>query len=234
MDRKRIWLLALVIIAALLCCASTLAETSGTDGDIQWTLSNDGVLTISGNGYMKDYSADYFNGYNFTTTAPWGSWESDMIKSIIINQGVKNISNYAFYNCKNLTSITIPDSVRTIDEYAFHNCSNLKELIIPGSVKKIGWGAFEYCHNLQSIILQEGIRRIEPNAFSGCSKLSEMTIPESVSYVGERVFSGCSGLADENGCIVIGDTLYGCRPTNGRLNIPNGVKKNRWFCFLEL
>ena len=82
---------------------------SGTTGECTWTLDSDGVLTISGNGKMKDYS--------FNERKPWGT----SITKVVIENGVTSIGNWAFENCFSLTSITIPDSVTIIGECAFYN-----------------------------------------------------------------------------------------------------------------
>ncbi len=52
---------------------------------------------------MKNYYYD---------PAPWNLRKSD-IKTIILNNGVTSIGDYAFSDCTNLTSITIPSSVTT-------------------------------------------------------------------------------------------------------------------------
>lgn len=43
----------------------------------------------------------------------------DDITSVVIENGVTNIGNYAFYNCGNLTSVTIGSDVKTIGLHAF-------------------------------------------------------------------------------------------------------------------
>ena len=79
---------------------------SGKCGDnLWWTLGDDGTLTISGTGNMIDYTDDNY--------APWFRWSPE-ITSVIINEGVTSIGNYAFSNCSGLTSVTIPDSVTSI------------------------------------------------------------------------------------------------------------------------
>ena len=88
------------------------AATSGTCGDnLTWKLDN-GTLTISGTGEMKNYSG------NLNQSAPWHS-NIKSIKSVVIEKGVTNIGDYAFSSCNSLTSFTIPNSVTSICYYAF-------------------------------------------------------------------------------------------------------------------
>ena len=148
--------LSILLTAVLLLCAVPLglglvdtayaAETvsSGTCGDnVTWRLSDDGTLTISGTGKMKDY-----NDYN--NCAPWDSVRSQ-IKSVVIERGVTRIGNYAFSYCDALAGVTIPDSVTTIGDQAFKDCKALTSMAIPGSVTMIGDWAFDGCGALTDI-----------------------------------------------------------------------------------
>ena len=104
-----------------------------TEGDnLTWTLYDNGTLTISGTGAMKEYygsddSPAYYNS---------------KIKKVVIENGITSIGAYAFSSCSNLTDITIPDSVTSIGEYAFQNCRKLASIEIPSSVTSIGGSAF--------------------------------------------------------------------------------------------
>lgn len=51
------------------------------------------------------------------------------LTEIILNDGLKNIYEYAFSECESLVKVTIPSSVTTIDIYAFINCLSLEEII---------------------------------------------------------------------------------------------------------
>ena len=80
--------------------------------EITWTLSDDGILTISGKD-MPDYS--------YPTYAPWYS-QRDKIQKVVIKDGVTSIGYDAFYGCSGLTSVTIPNSVTSIGGCAFSGC----------------------------------------------------------------------------------------------------------------
>ena len=99
---KRCILTALIVLAALLTAAA-LAE-GGTCGEgLTWTLSSDGVLTVSGTGEMT-------NGEDYGT-APWDDIKTS-IREIVIGDGVESVGDYMFWNCGNVTSVTLGDGVR--------------------------------------------------------------------------------------------------------------------------
>ena len=154
---------------------------------ITWSLSDDGTLTISGTD-MPNY------GYN---DCPWNS-QRNRIKKIVIENGVTNIVNFAFCNCKNLTLIIIPSSVLEIGQSAFSSCSSLSSITIPNSVKSIGSQAFSYCSGLTSITLPNSVMSIGELTFSECSNLKSVTIDNSEICIGTSAFSGCSNLISVN------------------------------------
>lgn len=85
---------------------------SGTCDGLTWSLDDNGVLTISGNGMIYDHNN------------PWSDWNYD-IYSVVIEEGVTQIGSYAFADCHNLSTITIPESVTYIGFSAFESCWNL-------------------------------------------------------------------------------------------------------------
>ena len=113
MKRLLSWLLAALMLLTMLPTAGWADDTaSGTCGEnLTWTLSDDGVLTISGTGDMTDY-------YSYSEFAPWHEY-ADRIQTVIIGKGVTGIGSYAFSDCSSLTSVSIPDSVTSIGGGAF-------------------------------------------------------------------------------------------------------------------
>ena len=109
---------------------SANAEKSGTCGpNLKWHLTDDGVLTITGEGRMDNY----YDG---------GPWGYDDIKRVIIGDSVTSIGKVAFRRCHSLTSVTIGNRVTSIGNEAFQNCSSLTSVTIPNSVTTIGDEAF--------------------------------------------------------------------------------------------
>ena len=92
--------------------------SSGSCGDnLTWELNDEGVLTISGTGKMKNYSSD--------SNQPWASYR-DQITSVEFPDGLTTIGNYAFRLAENLTEVTLPDSVVSIGDHAFNRCYALE------------------------------------------------------------------------------------------------------------
>ncbi len=149
--------------------------------DLKWELSCEGVLTISGSGKV-------------TGSSPSWSYYSSYITSIIINDGITSIGDYAFKDYTNLTDITIPSSVTSIGNSAFSGCSSLTSVTIPNSVTSIGSNAFMNCSNLTSITIPNSVTSIGWRAFKSCSNLTSIAIPSSVTSIGSCAFSGCSNL----------------------------------------
>lgn len=56
--------------------------------------------------------------------------DGELIKDLVIPNGVVNIGAHAFSRCRSLTSVTIPASVNWIGKDAFEECDGLKEVRI--------------------------------------------------------------------------------------------------------
>lgn len=110
------------------------------------------------------------------------------LKSIVIPSTVKEIGEYAFYQCQSLTNIEISEGVTSIGLCAFSGCQSLTNFTIPSSVTEIGDSAFNGCWGLTTVVMPEGVTRIGKKAFSSCDKLTTVVIPDSVTRIGDRAF----------------------------------------------
>lgn len=169
-------------------CVLTVSNViTGTTGVLTWKLAN-GTLTISGTGVMPDYY-NYSNG----TSAPWYDYR-ESINSVIIENGVRNIGDYAFYSSySNLKSVTIPNTVIKIGRSAFFYGDGLESITIPNSVIDIGLGAFYGCA-FTTVIIPDNLKTIDGSIFYQCQFLHTLTIGASVASIGGRAFGGCRNL----------------------------------------
>ncbi len=199
--KKRI----LSLLLAVMLCVSLLAVNVsaaavydyGVCGDnLTWTLK-DGVLTISGEGTMTAWFS--------STNAMWSVYKSE-IHSVVIEEGVTDIADYAFYTCRNLTSVSIPESVVSIGNYAFAFCTALESLELPAGVSTILSYTFYYCTALNEVSFSEGLVEIGANAFA-CTALTEVTLPASVSIVKDQAFAQNSSLTAVT--VLNDNTLFG-------------------------
>ena len=159
---KQLYLLLITLLVSL----SAYAEKSGTCGkNLQWKLTDEGVLTITGTGKMKNW--DYNNH------SPWHADKS--VKQVIIGDGVTKIGSNVFSGCLSLTSVTIGNSVRTIEEGAFYDCHALTSVTIPNSVTTIESSVFYDCRALTSVTIPNSVTKIGSNAFSGCKNVKQIT-----------------------------------------------------------
>ena len=132
--------------------------TCGINGDnLTWTLDEDGVLTISGEGEMADYTA--------SVNTPWYSYRSS-INNISIESGITSIGSCSFAGTNNtITSLTIPDTVTSIASSAFEN-TRFYNLSTGDGVKTIGTRAF-YNSEIRELTIGINVESIASNAFTG-------------------------------------------------------------------
>ena len=164
---------------------------------------------IEDNGLPPDvFSRIKNNGFQFSVTIP---------------DGVTQIEEYAFRDCRGLLSVTIPETVTEIGFGAFYGCSGLTSVTIPEGVTQIGIAAFSDCSGLASVTIPEGVTLIKQEAFHRTG-LIMVTIPEGVT-IESRAFQDCRGLMSVTILegVTIGDQAFaGCTGLI-LLNISEGV-----------
>ena len=146
-----------------------------------------------------------------TNIGNYAFYNCKSLKTITIPDSVLSIGNNAFYHCDSLNNITLPDSIKSIGPYAFMYCGNLTSIIVPDLVKTIYWYTFYGCSKLESIILPDSVTAIESNAFYGCKKLDNIVIPETVTSIGNHAFDSCTSLKSiiiPNSVTSIGDSAF--------------------------
>ena len=178
----------LVILAMLVGTLSSMRAETLTWNCYQATitLTDDGKLTVSklkGDGKMDDFTEN--------TPSPW--YENEIrtrVKTIVIEEGVTHIGNYAFYNLEQVTSVTIAESVTSIGSRAFCNCFILRELNIPASVTRIGADAFYLCQNLLNVNFHANPANITEWTDNDCNDFALTGTKSTAVHVYNRFLTG--------------------------------------------
>lgn len=172
---------------------------SGSCGDnVKWSFDSSGVLTISGKGAMSNYTAEEFEEDDMVyiyCDAPWFVDYSDRITSIVVENGVTSIGDYAFILCEKLTSVSVANSVTSIGEGAFTYCESLNKINIPQGLTNISKCAFSDCVSLTDISLPDSLTNLGEGVFM-FSGITNVNIPESISEIKELTFFYCPYLTN--------------------------------------
>jgi len=152
---------------------------------VTWSLSEDGVLTVSGAGDMTDYAK--------FEDVPWYS-ERDNIRSVVIEEGITRVGDGSFGYCHALASVSLPESLTVIGESAFYDCTALTDIAIPGSVTKISYRAFFSCKALPAITIPDSVTDLGDKAFYSCEALTDIVLSASLTSIGAETFAFCRSL----------------------------------------
>ncbi len=193
--------------------SGSLKDYTDTYANITYTITPDGVMTISGSGDMPEFSEyevpwkieinfaapedsdDY--SYNYV----WKSPQQD-VHTVIIEEGITSVGSYAFSDFDNLTEVSLPASVKRIGQYAFYSNGNLERIDL------------------------SNVTDIQNHAFLDCTGLSKVTLCDAIEHVGPDAFL-YTNIYDENmknGTVVIGNCLLKSNPGHGvAFSIPEGV-----------
>ena len=185
-----VMLSAVVIIADQQASdAETAILSQGTEGNIDWKITEDDRLILS-----KNPSADsgVMNNYPYPTKPGWengAGWY--WVKSVIIEPGVTTIGDSAF--CRSgIESVSIPDTVTSIGMAAFKLCDRLETVSIPDSVTNISMYAFSNCKSLWLIIMPATVTTVGERAFAENSSINTLCFTGNewgIASMGREAFS---------------------------------------------
>ena len=130
--RKNVFGIFLIccLLCGLLSAGVSAAEPAKAGDSLDWTVSYDGTLTISGSGAMYDWSR--------TEDEPWFPYLTG-IRRVEIGSGVTHIGAFAFFSCIALEEAGIPGSVTSVGSYAFGYCDRLSRVAYPKTPEQ--WSA---------------------------------------------------------------------------------------------
>ncbi len=209
----------------------------GLTGKTSWSIDENGKLTVSGTGPIEYRVKD--SRYEYKCSPLWESRLSD-ITSAVIEPGITEISDSAFYNCINLKSISIPDTVTSVSYDAFRSCTALTSVFIPSGVEEINSTAFDGCTGLKEITVdpantayssdESGVLfnkdKTELILFPAASETKEYSVPSTVRTIADYAFYSCTGLKSvtvPNGVNNIGISAFQDCSSLESISLPDSV-----------
>lgn len=161
-------------------------ETEPGQEEIKWGIDTDsGELVISGSGRIQNYT---------TGKTPWYSYRW-ILRKVVIEEGITEIGDFAFYGCSRLTELQLPQSLRRIGSSAFGYCPRLETLTLPAGLRTIEENAFKFCSALRELELPAGLTQVGQSAFLSCVNLEKLTVSSRRLQIGRNAFYLCDQLA---------------------------------------
>lgn len=204
----------------------------GSEKTLTWVFDESScTLTIGGVGEIPDYS--------HVMSVPWYSYE-DKIQSIVIQDGVTQIGDYAFANgYENVTKIVIPESVKAFSDSVFCGSNGVFGMnkiktagpIGSGCNYEFGWtysipqNAFNQLSSIKNVILPDSIKKIETRAFSGCG-ITSIDLPSGLQTIEDYAFS----LSDLTSIVIpdsvteLGENIFYFCESLKKLELPKNLK----------
>ena len=233
---------ALTFVLCASACAAENPVASGFCGDgggtnLAWTLSQDGVLTVTGEGATADWSS--------ASDTPFAAFGGRIV-SAVFEEGVTRIGDSALAGLFSLKTVSVPRSLVSVGENLLDGCVSLEEIRYngyyeqlcevetPGSFGDTGERnvylliryeqpeAFPRNWTVENGVLTFFDTDTVPGAelygntpwFSLRDEITEVVIPEGVTEVGRYAFAGLYGLRTirvPRSVIRSGEgVLYGC------------------------
>lgn len=176
-----------------------LSEISVSSDNPNYT-SYEGVLYNKDKSILLLFPAGRAGEYSLPVTVirieRYGFSGADKLTTVNLNEGLTEIGEFAFENCKALQIPMFPSTLTEIESYAFMLCEGMTgTLLIPKKTKHIGYFAFFYDYNITDIDFEpeSEMDRFGYGAFGYCG-IEDFTIPRNISTMGQEVFVGCNKL----------------------------------------
>ena len=171
----------------------TVSEYGGECGSrATWSLTDDGVLTISGKDGIYEYG--WYEEDDVYHPAPWTEEGMPAVKKLVVNSGITYIGGWAFSGLEQLASVSLPDTLEYIGWSAFRECASLTSIVIPEGTKYLYGDAFIGCTSLRSVKLPSTLEDIDGCIFQGCTSLQDIVLLEGMTFIPWRMFDGCTSL----------------------------------------
>ena len=118
------------------------------------------------------------------------------LRTVVLGEQVKTISDYMFAGRTALTSVTLPEGLTSIGNNAFEGCTALTSVNVPSTVTTMGNNVFKNCDKLTIATL--GAQTIGTGVLYDCDELHTVTIKGTVNEIGNDAFYSCGAIKNVN------------------------------------
>ena len=96
---------------------------------------------------------------------------------------------------RRLREVALPEGLDEVGDNWFADCKILKRVTIPASVRRLGRQAFYLCSMLMYVVFAEGslLETIEERCFQS-SRLKGLALPDGLRWIRAKAFQGCEYL----------------------------------------
>ncbi len=155
-------------------CPEEVAEdplSNGIVGDIEWKITKDGTLYITGSG-------DYHEKAN---PAPWLAYKDEIKTAIVMVDGMTSMKQM-FSGCKNLKTVMLARSLSTVEDMSglFEECSSLEDVPVSltntSNVKhmdRMFYGCTSFTKPYLSFLQTSNVETMK-EMFARCENLEEL------------------------------------------------------------
>lgn len=175
------------------------------DYRLDYTLTEDGILIISGNtGLYRIPSSDAKPYYDEPLGPPceWSKYVSQFkdldFHTVIIEEGVRLLEEGCFKDCKNFRKIILPEKMPVIRKnfavgspLEYTEKEGLLFLGPPSNPLYFLMGSKD-CFEKEKLLIPEGVAFIANEAFEWKKSIKEVVFPSSLEFAGWFTFNGTS------------------------------------------
>ena len=213
-------------------CSEDMQGTCGEN--LKWVITCDNELVITGTGAMDNFTS---------STIPWKNYRST-ITSVVLQEGITSIGDWAFYQCSKLTEITIPEGVTSMGYVALSGCQELPSVSLPSTLETIGGGMFSQDWALESLTIPAAVTRIGDRLTEGCGALAQIVVEDGNKTFDSRencnaviktstntLGAGCMNTVIPNTVEIIGQQAFSSIKSLKAIVLPSSVTKIEDYAF---
>lgn len=158
--RKIFTLVALLCALVFTAKAEVINGTCGDTVNVDWSYNTETkALSFTLKGSDRWFIPNYG-----PLNRPWEAY-IDEIESLDLPDGLTDIGEYAFSNCKSVKDVVLPQSITAIRQYSFQKCLSLHTFAIGSNISLIAQHALNGCYSLTNLFIPDNVTEIKYEAF---------------------------------------------------------------------